>query len=179
MNLFLLGYRCAGKTVVGRELARRLAWTFADADDLLERRSGRSVADLVADKGWEAFRDREGTLLGELCRGRDQVVATGGGAILRSGNVAAMRAAGVTVWLRVGVETVRRRMAADPRSAGMRPALEGDDPVAEAAEVLRKRAPLYALAADVTVDAETGSVAQVADRILTACRGRLGLERTP
>src|SRR6516225_5630423 len=93
-NLFLVGYRGTGKTTVARLLAARLGWEWVDADAVLEGRYGRSIRRIFADEGEAGFRDKEAAVLVDLCRGRRQVVATGGGVVLRPENRARLRAAG-------------------------------------------------------------------------------------
>ncbi len=92
-NLFLVSARGSGKSTVGRLLAERLGWGFADADLILEVQTGRfSARCIFADDGEAGFRDLESNLLAEICQGARQVVATGGGVVLRPGNRALLRA---------------------------------------------------------------------------------------
>src|SRR5215471_17730294 len=77
--IFLVGYRGSGKTTVARLLADKLGWDWIDADEALQQRHGRSIRTIFAEEGEAGFRDKETTLLGELCRLRQHVIATGGG----------------------------------------------------------------------------------------------------
>src|SRR5438046_967396 len=97
-NIFLIGYRGAGKTTVARLLADRLGWDWLDADALLEAQHGRSVRTIFQEEGEGGFRTKEALVLEQLCRGQRQVIATGGGVVLRPENRDRLRASGWVVW---------------------------------------------------------------------------------
>ena len=170
-NLFLVGARGSGKSTVGRLLADRLGWSFADADLVLEVQSGRSVRAIFAEDGETGFRDLESATLAELCRGARQVVATGGGVVLRPGNRALLRAFGRVVWLNDVAELLRSRLVADQK-ADQRPALTsaGTTALAEIEQVLSARRPLYAACADLTVTTAGKTPESVAEEILAFLR---------
>ena len=150
-SIFLIGYRCTGKTTVGKLLAAELGWQWTDADQVLEQRHGRTIAQLFAEGGEAGFRNLEATLLKELCTSRGQVVATGGGVILRPENRAQLKAAGQVVWLRADPDTIWRRLQMDPATAERRPNLTTGGR-AEIEELLRVREPLYRACAHFCVD---------------------------
>lgn len=170
MNLYLIGYRCTGKTTVGSLLARRLGRRFYDADAEVVKRCGMTIAQMVERKGWPAFRELEKEIIARLSRKRAVVVATGGGAILDPANVSAMKKSGKRVWLTAGIGTIRSRMAADGATADLRPALktggESGKTVDEIEETFRERLPLYKEAADMEIDTDRLPAQAVADRIL-------------
>jgi shikimate kinase len=148
--LFLVGYRGTGKSTVARLLAERLGWGWVDADELLERRHGRSIREIFAEEGEVGFRDKEAVILEELCRGERLVVATGGGVVLREENRKRMRVAGRVVWLTADAPTLWRRLQQDPTTGERRPALTVGG-LEEVEELLRVREPLYRDCADFTV----------------------------
>lgn len=156
MQVFLIGPRASGKTTLARALAAALQGDWVDTDALVQQQAGMSIADIVAAKGWEAFRDLESAVLNQLCasapQNRPLLVATGGGMVLRPENRAAMRAAGLALWLNASGELITARLAAhlDP---GQRPSLTGDDPVAEAARVAASRESLYRETSHAILDA--------------------------
>ena len=92
MNLSLIGYRGAGKTTIAARLAERLGWAWLDADDELEERAGRTIADIFAADGETAFRDLEAEIAAELSGRADVVLAWGGGVVLREENRRCIRA---------------------------------------------------------------------------------------
>jgi shikimate kinase len=148
VNLFFIGYRGTGKSSVGRGVASILKRRFVDMDDELTGRLGRTIREHVARCGWPAFRAEESRLLRDLCRRDGWVVATGGGVVLDDDNVAAMRASGHVIWLEASPEVIARRLAADPRTHDLRPALSASpEPGAEIPQVLHARLPLYRRAA--------------------------------
>jgi shikimate kinase len=164
-SIFLVGYRCTGKTTAARLLAARLGRWWADNDDLVEAKLGRSVREIFAERGEAGFRDCEAAALRELCGHAGGVVATGGGAVLREENRRRMRAAGTVVWLTAGAETLWRRMQADPATAERRPALTVGG-LAEVRELLAAREPLYREAAHLIIDTDSRSPEAVVDAIL-------------
>ena len=153
-NLFLIGYRCTGKSTVGRLLAATLDRSFVDTDSLVVSKSGTSVREIVDNRGWEAFRGLECSALQRVCSADRQVVATGGGIVLHADNIKLMKKSGRIIWLRASPETIKARMVQDPDSAAFRPALSSTDSIFEIEETLAKRAPLYKQATDFWVDTD-------------------------
>lgn len=170
-RVILIGYRGSGKTTVGRLLADRLGWDFADADDHVEAAAGRSIADIFATEGEPGFRDREAAALVELCRRPRLVLATGGGAVLRPANRDLLRAAGFVVWLRATPETSWARLQVDPTTAARRPNLTAVGGIAEVRALASAREPLYLATAHFVADADTPSPEAVAAAILSAWTG--------
>lgn len=165
-RITLVGYRGTGKSTVAALLAARLGCTWADADAVLEQRLGTSIAALVRDRGEPAFRDAEAAVLAELLESATGVLATGGGVVLRAGNRDLVRRLGRPVaWLTAPAGVIRGRLAADALTAGRRPALAGDDPLAEVDAALASRDPLYREVADAVFDTAAAPPAAVAERI--------------
>jgi shikimate kinase len=138
--IFLVGFMASGKTTVGRLLAGRLGWAFADLDDLVVAAAGMTVAQVFAAEGEAGFRRRESDAVRVAAARSRTVVATGGGAACREENLAVMLAAGRVVALAVSAEEAVRRAGT---SSG-RPLLDGKaDPVAAARELLAARRAFY------------------------------------
>jgi shikimate kinase len=152
--VFLTGMMGSGKSTVGRLLARRLGWDFADTDAMVVRRSRRSVARIFESKGEGEFRRLESLALRSL--GGDVVVATGGGTVTRASNRAWMSRKGRVVYLKVPLKVLARRVAAQ---GGLRP-LAKDLP-----GLYKKRLPLYRLA-HCSVDANQAPAKVVAAILL-------------
>ena len=169
LNIFLIGYRCTGKTAVARLLAERLGWDWADSDNLVESRAGLSIRQIFDREGEAGFRDREAVALDELCRRQRHVIATGGGIVLREENRQKLRSAGRVVWLTASAPTIWRRLQEDPATANRRPTLTvGGLPEIE--EVLRAREPLYRGCADCDVSTEGRSLEEIVQDILGALK---------
>ncbi len=175
-RIFLVGARGCGKTSLGRMLALHLGWQCIDTDELVQQQAGRSVADMVADDGWQVFRDAESAAL-ELVCGKDcVVVATGGGMVLRQENRLTMRSCGVVLYLWVPAETLARRLGQDP-DAAQRPSLTGRPLEEEIADILAGREALYRHAAHYVVDGQHGMDEVLADICRTLARA--GCMSTP
>jgi shikimate kinase len=166
MNLFLIGYRGTGKSAVARLLAERLGWPWVDADDEIERRAGKAIAQIFADDGEPAFRDWETQVIADLAKRDQSVIALGGGAVMRPENREAIRQQGYFVWLCASPETIWRRLQADAATASRRPNLTAAGGITEIIATLHEREPIYRQCAQFSVDTENKSPAEVADAIL-------------
>ena len=171
MILTLIGYRATGKTTLARLLAERLGWDWIDADVEIERRAGKSIAQIFSDGGEPAFRDIEAQVIAELCRRNRLVLAAGGGAALRPESRRAMREGGKVVWLTARPETILARMTGDATTAARRPKLTDGAPLAEIAELLKKREPIYRESADWVGDTE----GRMPDVLVTEIVEQMGL----
>jgi shikimate kinase len=170
VNLFLIGYRGSGKTTVAAELAGRLGWPWVDADAELERRAGRSIKQIFAAGGETEFRDLESATVAELAKGERQIIALGGGAVLREANREALRGRGKIVWLEASPETLLARIEGDVTTAARRPNLTGHGGLAEIRTLLAERTPIYRACADLAIDAEAQSPAEIARQIIAGLR---------
>jgi len=163
MNIVLIGYRGTGKSTVGRLLAARLGRELVSTDAEIVKRAQRAIPEIVAQQGWDYFRDLES----EICRelgGRDQlVIDTGGGAILRAQNAEKLKKNGTVFWLTASVETIAKRIG----SNNERPSLTGNKSfVDEVQDVLRERAPKYQTAADHIIATDNQSINQLVETLL-------------
>lgn len=168
MIVYLVGYRCTGKSTIGRALAARLGFDFVDADEGLVARAGRSIAETVSVYGWERFRAEERGFLESLRGLEDTVVATGGGVVLDPRNIRTMRETGFVIALRRSAEGILRSMARDEKSAVFRPPLTDKDAASEVAQTLLERGPLYGAAADFETDTEDFDIERIVDELVGA-----------
>jgi len=168
-HLILVGLPGAGKSTVGRILADRLGTHWTDIDPIIERATGLSIADLFAEEGEPAFRERERLAVIQALRLPPHVVTPGGGWAAVDGNLATVAEQGFPIHLAVDPDVAAARLA-DDRA---RPLLAGPDRVARLRDLARVRLPWYRQAA-AEVDAGTGSAAEVADRLLALARARAG-----
>ena len=114
-KIYLVGFMAAGKTTLARALARRLDWSAADIDEIIEKREHSSVADIFARHGEPYFRGVERAVLVDQLHPRHVVVATGGGTFVDPSNRAAINADGVSIWLDAPLDRVIARLPADGR----------------------------------------------------------------
>jgi shikimate kinase len=159
-NLFLVGLPGAGKSTLGRQLARRLGKQFVDADAELERRLGVSIPTIFEIEGEEGFRDREESVLADLTCLANVVLSTGGGAVLRPNNRARLRENGTVVYLHAEPTTLYGRV----RHSRNRPLLRTADPLARLAELYTVRDALYRETATFVVESDRGEVMRLARR---------------
>lgn len=163
----LIGYRGTGKSTVARLLAERLTAPWVDADAVLEERLGCTITALVGERGEAAFRDAEAEVLADLLGTFRGVLATGGGVVVREANRRLLADRGrPVVWLTAPVAVIRQRLAADPVTADRRPALHGNDVLAEVEAMVREREPLYRSCADYSIDTAPHSPAAVVGQIV-------------
>ena len=165
-NIFLVGMMGAGKTTLGKALARRLEAEFVDTDKILVERTGVPVATIFEIEGEEGFRRRETAVIAELARRDGCVVATGGGAVLSQENCTVMRAHGTVVYLRARIDSLWERTRHD----STRPLLATPDPRATLTALLEQRDPLYRDAAHLVVDTGSQSAATLVARVVNALR---------
>lgn len=163
-NIYLIGYRGTGKTTVARLLAEHLGWSWCDADVVLEEQFGRTIREIFETEGEPGFRDKESQILAQLSVRDSQVIATGGGVVLRPENRLLLQQ-GRVIWLKANPATIWQRLQEDTSTAQRRPNL-AQGGLAEVETLLRQREPLYQSCAELTVDTSGDSPQQVVARIL-------------
>ena len=164
-NIYLVGMPGAGKSTVGKALARQLGLTFVDADQVLIEQVGASIATIFEFEGEAGFRQREVTVIAELCRRQATVLATGGGAILRDENRVALRENGIVIYLHANLDQLAQRTRHDAR----RPLLNSvDDPRDTLKALLIVREPLYRSVADLVVETGRQSIGKMVQHIVQA-----------
>lgn len=152
----------AGKTSVGRQLAKAMDCEFLDSDREIETRTGVNIPTIFDIEGETGFRKREQQIIDELSQHEGLVLATGGGAILASKNRACLQQRGTVVYLSASAEQLYKRTRRDRN----RPLLQTDNPRQRIVELLEIRDPLYRETADITLDTDGHSVRWVVDQIL-------------
>ena len=162
-TVVLIGMMGAGKSAVGKRLARALGWPFEDADAAIEAAAGTTIAEIFAEIGEAAFRDKERRVIARLLGGEKQVLALGGGAFMDSQTRSLVRDRALSIWLRADLEALLRRTGRRTD----RPLLAKGDPRATLQRLLEEREPVYA-EADIVVDSGSGPLNAVVDRVLYA-----------
>jgi len=165
-TIVLVGLMGAGKTSVGRRLARALGATFADADDEIVAAAGLSIADIFALYGEPRFRELERRVVCRLLEQPPMVLALGGGAFVSAETRQQIKARAVSVWLRANLETL---LARTMRKRGTRPLLAQGEPRDILARLMEERYPIYA-EADYTVDTQAEPHEVVVARIMAIVR---------
>ena len=158
-NIVLIGFMGSGKTAVGRILAEKLNAEFVDMDDLIEKEQKMSISEIFSCFGEKRFRELEKEMAGRVSQGKNQVIATGGGVVLSSENMANLRKNGVIIWLAVSPEAVLRRTHSDES----RPLLRVSSPEKKIRELLEFREPFYAKA-DFKVETSDRSADEVVEQ---------------
>jgi shikimate kinase len=152
MNLFLIGYRCTGKTTIGKAIAAAIDWSFVDADTMLVRECGKPIKDIVDTEGWDAFRRMERSTLKQICTEDRQVVATGGGVVLDKANIKAMKTSGMVIWLGATAETIQQ----------------------EIEDMLLKRNPYYESAGDFSIQTDDVPLNEICAIIIQRIKDKIG-----
>jgi 3-dehydroquinate synthase len=160
-NIILVGMMGAGKTTVGKLLARHLGKTFIDSDEEIQRRTGVTIPHIFDVEGEAGFRARESGVILELLKQDGIVLATGGGAILSPQNRAMMKQNGVVVYLKSSVHDLWQRTRHDHN----RPLLQTENPRAKLQELHDLRDPLYMESADLIIHTGKQSVQILLERL--------------
>ncbi|MFJ9451731.1 bifunctional shikimate kinase/3-dehydroquinate synthase AroKB [Herbaspirillum sp. NPDC101397] len=168
-SIFLVGLMGAGKTTIGRALAKKLNKRFVDSDHEIESRTGTTIPVIFEIEGEESFRKREADVIRELSAQQDIVLATGGGAILRAETRAYLKQRGTVIYLRAGINQILQRTGRDKN----RPLLQTADPRRKLEELSRQRDPYYREVADFVIETGRPNVQFLVQAILSQ------LELTP
>lgn len=161
-NIFLVGLMGAGKTTIGRLLARRLGMHFVDSDHEIEARTGASVPWIFEIEGEPSFRRREADMIRELTAGSGLVLATGGGAVLNPDSRRLLSERGTVIYLRASVNSILARTSHDKN----RPLLQTADPRKKLEDLTAQREPLYREIADLVIDTGRPNVQSMVQTIL-------------
>lgn len=167
-NIYLVGMPGAGKTTVGRQLARRLHRQFIDVDHEIEVRAGVRIADIFEAEGEASFREQEARVIADLSNQSNLIVATGGGAVLRPENCAAIKKSGLVVYLRVAPRILFDRTRYDAN----RPLLQVANPMMRIEELFTQRDPIYQDVADLVMTSGGGSVSYLVTQVERELRKR-------
>ena len=165
MNIILTGFMGTGKTSVGKRLTKRLGWRFVDLDSLIEGAAKMPIAQIFAEHGEAVFRRLERRAINRIIYGRQQVIATGGGAFIDPQSRAKLRVSGPVICLTAHPRAIFTRVG---RKLQTRPLLAGGGtPLSRIRTLLAQRASAYAQA-DLTIDTTALSVDEVVERIWEA-----------
>ena len=161
-NIFLVGPMGAGKSTVGRQLAKSLGRDFFDSDKEIERRTGVAISWIFEKEGEAGFREREQNIIAELTQKKGIVLATGGGAVLAEANRRVLRSRGHVVYLSASAAQLVRRTDKDQS----RPLLQTDNPAETIRQLLEERDPLYLDVADVVIKTGEQSIQHAVTHVI-------------
>ncbi len=159
-SIVLVGLMGAGKTTIGRRLAKKLKLPFADADTEIEKAAGKTVPEIFEEHGEQYFRDGERRVIERLLNEQTSVLATGGGAYMNQATRQTIADRGVSVWLKADFDLLMKRV----RKRSNRPLLQTDDPEAVMRKLIAERYPVYG---NSSVTVESRDVPH--DQIVVAC----------
>ncbi len=162
----------AGKSAIGRRLATRLGMPFVDADTEIERAAGCTITDIFELHGEAAFRDGERRVIARLLTRPPHVLATGGGAFMDPATRAAIRANGISIWLKADLDLLLARVS----RRSNRPLLAGGDARAILTRLMAERHPVYA-EADITVESMERPHEQMVQMVVDALAAHTAAER--
>lgn len=161
-NIFLIGPMGAGKSTIGRALAKELKLEFYDSDEVIEQRAGANIGWIFDIEGEEGFRRREQKVIEELTQKNNIVLATGGGAIMTPENRTALSARGIVIYLKTSLQQQYERTKRDTK----RPLLQTDNLEERLESLGEEREPHYTELADVSFDTDKLTVKAVANNII-------------
>jgi shikimate kinase len=164
----------AGKTTMGRQLAKKLHLDFYDSDKVIEERTGATIPLIFELEGEDGFRQREQAVIDELTQKQNLVLATGGGAILREDNRQHLKTRGTVIYLHSDVARLMERIRHDKN----RPLLQTPDPEAKLREIMAQREPLYRETAHITINTGDVSIRAAIQAILDRLKNHQQQTRT-
>ncbi len=165
MNIYLIGYRCTGKTTIGKLLSNDLDMLFVDTDKKIESKIGTSISQFVLEHDWSEFREIEKTILFKSNGYKNTVISTGGGIILDSENQSFIKNNGFSCWLAADLNTILNRIKNDGNSDTQRPSLTDDDIELETIQLLKKRDPMYRHASHLKIDTSLLTPKEIVNQI--------------
>jgi len=163
MNIVLIGMRGSGKTTVGKILAKKMGREFIEMDELITRKIGLTIPEIVAKYGWDKFRDIEEEITSEVAGRANIINASGGGVVTRERNIAKLKKSGILVWLTASLDTLLQRLGED---TGRPPLVKGRTRREDMEITLKERKPFYQKAADLTIDTENKTPEEVSEAII-------------
>lgn len=165
-NLYLVGMMGSGKSVTGKKLAEIIGFSFMDLDERIQQKTGRTINDIFQNDGEVSFREQEKQALEETASASKQVVATGGGTVLKSENILLMQKAGKVIFLETSLEVLWERV----KHKKDRPLLKGENPFENLKKIFVEREPIYKKSAELAVYTDGLTAEAAAKKILDKLR---------
>jgi len=172
-SIALIGFMGVGKTAVGKALAEKLSRKFVEMDTLIEQKAGKSIPEVFQQDGEIAFRELEIEVTKEVSKGKNQVIACGGGVVLNKINIDRLKKESVLVYLTASPEVILKRTSGD---GDKRPLLQASDKTAVIREMLSFRQPFYERAADITIDTSQMDINAIVEQIIAKTEENEGFD---
>ncbi len=171
-NIILIGFMGSGKTSVGRQLAKKLQYSFCDTDELIEKENKTSVRNVFSAYGEEYFRKLETATISDLYKNMTRtVLSTGGGLPITEGNDRLLRRLGHVIYLKASQETLMKRL----QGYTSRPLLAGENVEEKVYDLLQQRTPIYEKAAHFSVSTDHKNFNEIIDEIIGLCNIQLDI----
>ncbi|WP_058485345.1 shikimate kinase [Defluviitalea phaphyphila] len=166
-NIVLIGFMGCGKSTIGKELAKKIKYSFIDSDEEIEKSIGISISDFFAKYGEVKFRKLEEKVISQIAAKNNLVIATGGGVIKNFNNIFSLKSGGIIIYLKAAPMTIFKNVKND----NTRPLLNTNNKLETIKSLLNERAPLYERAADFIVNTDNKSINEIISNILDYIRG--------
>jgi len=167
-NIILVGYMGCGKSTVGKNLAKITGYDFIDTDEIIEKNQGKTISEIFAESGEEAFRQMETELLKAFLDDKKDkfVISTGGGMPVKDINRKLLEKLGTVVYLKADPETIYEHVKNDTK----RPLLQCDNPQQRIRDMIQIRNPIYQSSADIIINVDNLKQSEIAERLKKSCR---------
>lgn len=163
MNIVLIGFRGAGKTALAKILADKLNMQLYSIDKMIEEKTGKRIREIVAEKGWQYFRELESQLIEQLSDVENSIIDTGGGAIENPTNIENLKKNGYIIYVQASLKDIKQRILNDPDRPKLNPTLDVED---DLTITYNRRVPLYEEYSDFRVNTSNTPLEKCADKII-------------
>lgn len=163
MNIVLIGFRGAGKTALAKILSEKLNMQLFSIDKMIEEKEGKRIREIVAEKGWQYFRELESQIIEQLADVDNSIIDTGGGVVENPTNIDNLKKNGYIIYIQASLKDIKQRILNDPDRPKLNPTLDVED---DLTVTYNRRIPLYEEYSDFKVNSSTTSLEKCADQII-------------
>ncbi|NPV11858.1 MAG: shikimate kinase [Ignavibacteria bacterium] len=163
MNIVLIGFRGAGKTALAKILSEKLNMQLFSIDKMIEEKEGKRIREIVAEKGWQYFRELETQIIEQLADVENSIIDTGGGVVENPTNIDNLKKNGYIIYVQASLKDIKQRILNDPDRPKLNPTLDVED---DLTVTYNRRIPLYEEYSDFKVNSSTTSLEKCADQII-------------
>jgi shikimate kinase len=163
MNIVLIGFRGAGKTALAKILSEKLNMQLFSIDKMIEEKEGKRIREIVAEKGWQYFRELESQIIEQLADVDNSIIDTGGGVVENPTNIDNLKKNGYIIYVQASLKDIKQRILNDPDRPKLNPTLDVED---DLNVTYNRRIPLYEEYSDFKVNSSNTSLEKCADQII-------------